>query len=292
MPARPERPQRPFRRAAVVGVGLIGGSIARALRERELAKRVVGVVRSEERVEQALACGVVEEATTDFETACGGADLVVIATPVGSIARFACMAALHAAPDALVTDAGSTKAEIVSTIDAHWPSDGDGLAFVGGHPLAGDHRTGPEAARADLFDGATTILTPSDKTPPAATARITRLWTDMGATVIEMTPERHDELIAMTSHVPHVAAAAVAATTPHEALPLAATGWADTTRVAAGSASLWRDILLANPQPIADGLRRLAEELNTYANALDAGDGDTIEQRLEEGRQRRDALGS
>lgn len=292
MPARAERPQRPFRRAAVVGVGLIGGSVALSLRERGLAKRVVGVVRTEERAEQAMALGVVEEATTDFETACGGADLVVIATPVGSIARFACMASLHAAPDALVTDAGSTKAEIVAAVDSHWPSDGDGLAFVGGHPLAGGHQTGPEAARANLFEGATTILTPTEATPPEATARLTRMWTDMGATVVEMTPERHDELVALTSHVPHVAAAAVAATTPHDALALAATGWADTTRVAAGSATLWREILLANRQPIAGGLRRLAEELTAYATALDAGDGDTVEQLLEEGRRRRDALGS
>lgn len=285
-------PKPPYRRVAVIGVGLIGGSVALALREKNLAKRVVGVVRSAERVQRVLDCGVVEEATADLESACGGADVVVVATPVGSIARTALEAAQHAAPDALVTDGGSTKAGIVAQVEAHWPTDGDGLAFVGAHPLAGDTRTGPEAARADLFEGAVTVLTPSPQTPPDALRAAREFWESLGSTVVETTPERHDELVALSSHVPHVAAAAVAATTPEEALALAATGWADTTRVAAGSPTLWREILLANPTPIAGALRRLGKELEAYAAALDAGDGDTIERLLEEGRQRRDALGS
>ncbi|QDT68223.1 prephenate dehydrogenase [Planctomycetes bacterium MalM25] len=271
---------------------MIGGSVARALRERELAKKVVGVVRTVERAEQVRGLGLVDEATDSLEAGCGGADLVVVATPVDQIARFACLAAQHAAPDALVTDGGSTKRVIVEAVAAHWPADGDGLAFVGAHPLAGDTQTGPEAARADLFDGAVTVLTPTDATPPEALAAARALWEGLGSRVVEMSPERHDELLARTSHVPHVAAAAVASTTPSEALALAASGWADTTRVAAGSASLWREILLANAAPIAGGLRDLAKELEAYAAALDASDGDTIERLLEAGRERRDALGS
>ncbi|TWT95994.1 prephenate dehydrogenase [Botrimarina colliarenosi] len=285
-------PKPPYRRVAVIGVGLIGGSVALALRQRGLAKRVIGVVRSADRVQRVLDCGVVDEATADLESACGGADLVVVTTPVDSIARMAVEAAQHAAPDALVTDGGSTKAAIVAAIDAHWPTDGDGLAFVGAHPLAGGHLSGPDAARADLFEAAVTVLTPSAATPAAALRRARQFWEGLGSTVVEMSPERHDQLVALTSHVPHVAAAAVAATTPAEALALAATGWADTTRVAAGSPELWREILLANAAPIADGLRRLGQELEAYAAALDAGDGDAIQRLLEEGRQRRDALGS
>ncbi len=276
----------------MVGVGLIGGSVALALREKEMAQKVVGVVRTPERVEQVTALGLVDEATTSLEAACGGAEVVVVTTPVGGIPRMALEAAMHAAPDALVTDAGSTKADLVALIDQHWPTDGDGLAFVGAHPLAGDHRSGPEAARADLFAAATTVLTPSGSTPTDAIGVARTFWEGLGSKVVEMTPERHDELLAMTSHVPHVAAAAVASVTPEEALALAATGWADTTRVAAGGAALWRDILLANAGPIAGGLRELTKELEAYAAALDAGDGDTIERLLEQGKRRRDALGS
>jgi prephenate dehydrogenase len=284
--------RRQYRRVAVIGVGLIGGSVALALRERHLAKKVIGVVRSADRIQRVLDCGVVDEATADLEYACSGADLIVIATPVGLIAATALEAAQHAASGALVTDGGSTKATIVRDIEAHWPTDAEGLAFVGAHPLAGDTRTGPEAARADLFEGAVTVLTPSPSTPERALRAARRLWTALGSTVVEMSPERHDELLALSSHVPHVAAAAVAATTPEEAFPLTATGWADTTRIAAGSPSLWRDILLANPAPIAGALRRLGQELEAYAAALDAGDGETIERLLEEGRRKRDALGS
>lgn len=285
-------PAPSYRRAVVIGVGLIGGSVARGLRERGLAKKVIGVVRSPDRTQRPIDCGVVEEATADLEAACAGADLIVVATPVASIASFALEAAQHAAPGALVTDAGSTKAAIVAAVEPNWPTDAEGLAFVGAHPLAGDHRSGPEASRADLFEGATTVLTPTGQTDTDALAAARRLWKGLGSNVVQMTPDRHDELLALTSHVPHVSAAALAATTPAEALPMAATGWADTTRVAAGSPPLWREILLANPKPIAAGLRRLSRELESYAAALEQGDGDTIESLLENGRSRRDALGS
>jgi prephenate dehydrogenase len=276
----------------VIGVGLIGGSVALALRERQLAKKVIGVVRSADRVQRVLDCGVVDEATADFELACSGADLVVVATPVGLIASSALEAAQHAAPGALVTDAGSTKATILRAIEANWPTDAEGLAFVGAHPLAGDTRTGPEAARAGLFEGAVTVLTPTPNTPERALRHARRFWESIGSKIVELSPERHDELLAVSSHVPHIAAAAVAATTPDDALPLTATGWADTTRIAAGAPSLWRDILLANPAPIAGALRRLGQELEAYAAALDDGDGETIERLLEAGRRKRDALGS
>ena len=276
----------------MIGVGLIGGSVALALRERQLAKRVIGVVRSADRIQRVLDCGVVDEATADLQAACSGADLVVVCTPVGLIASTALEAAQHAAPGALVTDGGSTKASIVRDVEAAWPTDAEGLAFVGAHPLAGDTRTGPEAARANLFEGALTVLTPTPTTPERSLRHARKLWEAMGSRVVEMSPERHDELLALSSHVPHVAAAAVAATTPDEAFPLTATGWADTTRIAAGSPTLWRDILLANPAPIAGALRRLGQELEAYAAALDAGDGETIERLLEKGRRKRDALGS
>lgn len=273
-----------------MGVGLIGGSIALGLRERGLAEEVVGVVRSAESAARLNKLGLVDEVTTDHAAAFAGAEVIVVTTPVGAIVEEVNRALEHAPETVVVTDGGSTKADIAAGV----PSD---PRFVGAHPLAGDHRSGPEAARADLLVGATTVVTPSESVE--ATGRVRGFWGALGSKVVEMTPARHDELIALTSHVPHVAAAAVAATTPEEALPLAATGWADTTRVAAGSPSLWREILLANRASVAGGLRGLAEEIEAYAAALDAGDGDTIQRLLETGRQRRsttegnrDALGS
>lgn len=264
--------------------------MALALRERELAAEVVGVVRSETSRERLGALGLLDSITLDHGEAFAGAEVIVVATPVGSIVGEVKRAQAEAEAGALITDVGSTKADIVAATRSSPPRDKPPV-FVGAHPLAGDHRSGPEAARAELFHGATTVVTPSDATRREFVVEACRFWESLGSNALEMTAERHDQLLALTSHVPHIAAAAVAATTPDEALPLAATGWADTTRVAAGSASLWREILLANPGPIAAGLRELAKELGAYATALDAGDGDTLERMLEAGRRRRLARG-
>ncbi|MGL4512746.1 MAG: prephenate dehydrogenase [Lacipirellulaceae bacterium] len=284
----------PYQSVAIVGAGLIGGSVGLALRERKLARRTVALARSEESARRVLRAGVVDEATTSAGEGLLDADVVVVATPVGRVAE-SVLAALRLAPaGALVTDAGSTKATIVAAVESGLAAIAREAypAFVAAHPLAGDHRTGPEAARAGLFQGAVTILTPTAATPEAAVERARTFWSSLGCRVEVMTPAAHDACLALTSHVPHVAAAAVAATTPLEALAMAATGWADTTRIAAGSPELWRDILLANRGPVAEGLRSLGDLLRAYAVALDAADGPTLERLLEEGRRRRDALGS
>jgi prephenate dehydrogenase len=284
----------PYPRVAIVGAGLIGGSVGLALRERKLAGRTVALARSEESARRVLRAGVVDEATTSAGEALLEADVVVVATPVGQVAESVLAALRLARADALVTDAGSTKGSIVAAVAAGLASvdRGNLPAFVAAHPLAGDHRTGPESARGGLFQGAVTVLTPSADTPAEAVARARAFWSSLGSRVEVLSPETHDAMLALTSHVPHVAAAAVAATTPAEALPMAATGWADTTRIAGGSPELWRDILLANRGPVAAGLRSLGDMLRAYAVALDAGDGPTVERLLAEGRRRRDALGS
>ncbi len=276
----------PFQHAVILGVGLIGGSIALALRERGLADRVTGIARSPERADNLLQLGLVDEATDDLGAGLKGADLVVSCLPVGKIADSLLMAAQHTAPGALLTDAGSTKGEIVAKVEAKV------AGFVGSHPLAGDHRTGPEAARADLLDGALSIVTPTASTSPATIAAAKQLWESLGSRVEAMSPAEHDRVLALTSHVPHVVAAALAAHTPEEVLRLAATGWADTTRVAAGSPTLWRDILLANREAVTLGIKSLSEELAAYSEALAEADGNKIEQLFAEGKRRRDALGS
>lgn len=276
-----------FQRAAILGVGLIGGSVALGLRRKGLAARVVGVTRSAEKAEHLVRLGVVDEATAALDAGADGADLVVACTPVGSIAE-GIVAAAGVAPGALLTDAGSTKAQIVEAVVGRL---GPSARFVGTHPLAGGHRTGPEAARPDLCDGATTIVTPHDGADPEAVGAVCDLWRDLGCRVETMAPDAHDRLVAVTSHVPHIAAAAVAATTPEASLPFAATGWSGTTRVAAGSPALWRDILLTNRQAIADGVDALLDHLRAYREALAEADAERIEQLLDEGRRRRDALG-
>lgn len=293
LPGEPDPLSEPiFQNAVVIGVGLIGGSIAKALRERGVARSVTGLVRSERAASRAVASGAVEKAVTEQVE---GADLVIACTPVETIPGLLAEAAKHAAPDCLLTDAGSTKGRLVEQAESQLP---EGSRFVGSHPLAGDHQTGPEHSRGDLFQGATTVVTPTPSTMPEAVEAARALWESLGSTVVSMAPERHDEVVAMTSHVPHVAAAAVAATTPADALPLAATGWADTTRVAAGSESLWREILLANRTAVREGISGLIEELTSYRDALEAADSDRLEKLLQTGRERReqhgrqDALGS
>ncbi|TWT90727.1 prephenate dehydrogenase [Pseudobythopirellula maris] len=279
-----------FQRVAVVGVGLIGGSIGLALKARGVAAEVVGVGRSERSLGRMRDAGVVDLATLDLSEAARGADVVVACTPVGEVAAALARAAQACPAEALLTDAGSTKVQIVG--DAIAALGAKAPQFVGAHPLAGDHRTGPESARADLFEGRVIVLTPTDETDPAALQRAHDFWSSLGAEVVETTPERHDRGLAATSHTPHVAAAALAAATPAETLDYAATGWADTTRVAAGDAALWRDILLQNRECVRDSLAALRARLEDYDKALADGDGPALERMLLEGKERRDALGS
>ncbi|MEO1495717.1 MAG: prephenate dehydrogenase/arogenate dehydrogenase family protein [Planctomycetota bacterium] len=282
-------PEPTYQRLAVIGVGLIGGSVALAARARGLAGRVVGYARSDASEKRLRELGVVDEVAREIPAAVDGADFVVVATPVGAAASAAQSALRHAPKHALVTDAASTKARLVERVvrDA-----GEAASrFVGAHPLAGDHRAGAEFARADLFDGAATVITPVAGASDDAQHRVAAFWEALGSRVYALSPAEHDARLARTSHLPHVAASAVAAITPEADLSLAATGWADTTRVAAGSPSLWRDILLANSEATAEAVDRLREELAQMAVALHAADGDQIEKILQRGKRRRDALG-
>lgn len=280
-----------YQRVAIVGAGLIGGSLALALRERKLAASVVAVSRSARSAANLCRLKIVDEATEDLRRGVEGADVVVICSPVSSIASTAIQAASWLAPNALLTDAGSTKQGLVEKISSGLAVLPQPPLFVGSHPLAGGHQTGPEFAQADLFEGAVTVITPTTATQTRAIEAAAAFWQAVGCRIEQMTPKQHDELLAYASHLPHIAAAAVAGVTPTEALPLTATGWGDTTRVAAGSPSLWRDILMANRKSVADGLLALETDLKKYREALNAGDAEAIEKLLEQGRQRRDALG-
>lgn len=278
-----------YRKVAIVGVGLIGGSIGLALRKRGLAEKVTGIGRKKSSLEKAVAVGAIDSGALDLAEGVADADVIVVATPVDAIAGHV-LTAVAAAPDArLITDAGSTKVEICRAVEA-------GLAekssFIGSHPLAGDHRTGPEHSREDLFDGKTVILTPT----PATSAEVLEIggdfWQSLGALVHVMSSNEHDEALAATSHLPHLVASALAKCTPQEYLPLSATGWADTTRVAAGDAELWAQIFRQNSGAMLPAVDRLIVQLGEMRSQMAVGEWSKLQNTLQEAKRIRDALGN
>ncbi len=286
---------RTWNTVAIVGVGLIGGSIGLALRQRKLTQTVVGIGRRRESLARALSRGCVTEISITISDGVKQADLVVVCTPVESIAQHIAEAAAAAPAGCIFTDAGSTKAQLVAdaqnALIARFPRK---LPFVGSHPIAGGEKNGPEAAEADLFDGRIVVVTPTEQTDPAAASAIERFWTSLGSRVINMDPVVHDAIVARTSHLPHLIASALAATTPGDSQcqPLIGNGWADTTRIASGDPELWRQILLANRGPTLNALSDFETVLRTWRKALETGDGQLLTALLKEGKSRRDAVGS
>lgn len=274
---------------AIIGVGLIGGSIGLALRERGLARQVIGIGRRSSSLRAARRAGAVTHTTTQLASGVRDAELVVVCTPIDLIAPLVLEAAEHCPTGALVTDAGSTKTTIVRRVDGKLP---DGVAFIGSHPLAGSEKSGPLAARPDLLDGRLVVITPTRRTPAEAIARLETFWQSLGATVARMTARQHDRAMAAISHLPHLVAAALAAATPPSDLPWAATGWQDTTRIAAGDVQMWQQILSDNRRDVLRALIRLQRWLDRYRAALEQDDKAALAKLLEAGKQKRDAVGN
>jgi prephenate dehydrogenase len=283
-----------FKRVAIVGVGLIGGSIGMALRQRRLAGEVVGIGRDEKKLAKARELGAVDHHATELLQGVAEADLVIICTPVDTIADFVENIAAACPTASLITDAGSTKAAIVTAVEKSQAGRKSGPHFVASHPLAGDHRTGVEAARADLLAGRKVIVTPTAATSADAAARICEFWRSLDAEVIKMSPAEHDAALAATSHLPHLVAFALAAATPHDLLPLAASGWRDTTRIAAADPKIWEPIFAANRVEALAALARFEKIIGELRSALEAGDETRLLSVLEKAREiksKRDALG-
>jgi prephenate dehydrogenase len=279
---------------AIVGVGLIGGSIGLALARRGLAKQIVGIGRRAESLSAAKGLGAVTRTTLDLREGVAEAELVVVCTPVGQIVKHVCEAAAACPADTLITDAGSTKLEIVTQLDdaqlrGPWRL---GVRFLGSHPLAGNEKKGPEHARADLFEGRVVVITPSERTTTADCDALEDFWTALGARVVRMLADQHDRAVAATSHMPHLVASAIAAATPKEYLTLTAGGWLDTTRIAAAEPALWQQILLANRASVLESLSRVEGALAALRGAVEKRDAARLEQLLTEAKQVRDALGS
>ncbi|MBX9583585.1 MAG: prephenate dehydrogenase/arogenate dehydrogenase family protein [Gemmataceae bacterium] len=278
-----------FGQITIVGVGLIGGSVGLTAKARGVARRVVGVGRDRAKLEQASRLGAVDSATTDLAAGVRDATLVVVCTPVDRIAADILAAAADARPGTSITDGGSTKGNIVTAVDGRLPA---GLHYVPAHPLAGAEKGGAEHARADLFDGRVTILTPTDRTDAAALERVEAFWRALGSRVVRMSPDDHDRVLATTSHLPHAVAAGVAGITPPDWLPLSAGGFRDVTRIAGGSPDLWVPIFRANREAVLAALDRFTDRLAEFRRLLEAGDGDGLARWLADAKQVRDALGA
>ena len=277
---------------AIVGVGLIGGSIGLALRERKLAREVVGIGRREKSLASARQIGAIDRGTTDVADGVKSAEIIVVCTPVDTIVDFVARAAAACPKNAILTDAGSTKQTIVVAVEKQLGGRATGPQFVGSHPLAGDQRSGSEYARDDLLEGRMVVVTPTDKTPAAAVETITRFWQSLGATVVTMSPAEHDAALAVTSHLPHLVAAALAAATPEKLLPLAAGGWRDTTRIAGGDPALWEPIFTTNREQVLAALAEFGRRVDGLRHALESGDQQQLLANLEQAKRIRDALGN
>ena len=262
------------------------------LRKRGLARRLVGIGRREATLRDAVECGAVTEITTDLAAGVAEADWVVVCTPVEQVPLHVAQAVQAAPAHAIVTDAGSTKRSIVRDVRcllATQPANAH-ATFVGSHPMAGSEKTGVRHGSPDLLQGRLVIITPEEDTRPEDAERLTQFWQSLGARVERLSPAAHDQAVAAISHLPHAIASLLAANTSEEDLRLAATGWLDTTRIAAGDVELWRQILTQNRDCVLRSLHQFGKVLNSFTQALEQQDDAELTRLLALGKQRRDAL--
>jgi cyclohexadieny/prephenate dehydrogenase len=276
----PEAATPPIGRLTIVGLGLIGSSIARAARRYNLAGTIVALDRDAAVRERVAELGIADVVTGDPREGASETDLVILCVPVGAIGAAAAELAPHLKPGAIVSDVGSVKGAVVAAIRPHLP---EGVALVPGHPIAGTEFSGPDAGFATLFQNRWCILTPPEGTDPAAVERVRALWEGMGANVETMSAEHHDHVLAITSHLPHLIAYNIVGTaadlesaTQSEVIKFSASGFRDFTRIAASDPTMWRDIFLNNREAVLEMLGRFNEDLSALAKAVRWGDGDAL----------------
>ncbi len=282
----------------IFGVGLIGGSVALALKKTGVAPKIVGIGRNIENLQTAINLGVIDEAEADIAKAVGDADLVLIATPVAQTQKILEAIIPHLSQSTVVTDAGSTKSDIAQYVmnaskqaknPEHFLSQ-----FVGGHPIAGAEKSGVTAAKEDLFIGKNVVLTPNEKTSLEAIKLVSELWQTTGANVSEMTAQTHDQIFAAVSHLPHLLAFALVnnlANRPNakQLFDFAASGFRDFTRIAGSSPEMWRDISLANKTALLNELEAYQAEISALQNLLKNEDSQGLQAMFEHASQARQA---
>jgi cyclohexadieny/prephenate dehydrogenase len=273
-----------FDRAALIGIGLIGSSLARALRRDSPGTRIVACARRSETLATARRLGLADETMRDPAEAVRGADLVVIATPISAYAAIGRRIGPALEQGAILTDVGSVKEAVIRDLRPRIPP---GVAFVPGHPVAGTEHSGPEAGFADLFRDRWCILIPLPETPPAALARIAGMWEQFGMRIATMSAAHHDKVLAMTSHLPHLIAYTIVGTATDledslksEVIKFSAGGFRDFTRIAASDPVMWRDIFLNNREAVLEMLQRFSEDLTALQRAIRWGEGDKLEERF------------
>ena len=271
-------PDKPlFERLALIGTGLIGSSIARAARAQGVVRSIVATARSEETRERVAELGLADEVAPDNVSAVKGADLAIVSIPVGASGSVARQIGGHLKPGAIVSDVGSVKGSVVRDMAPHFP---EGVHFVPAHPVAGTEYSGPDAGFAELFVDRWCILTPPEGTNPAAVDQLAAFWRALGANVEIMTPDHHDLVLAVTSHLPHLIAYTIVGTADElaqvsrsEVLQFSAGGFRDFTRIAASDPTMWRDVFLANKDAVLEMLGRFNEDIATLTRAIRRGDG-------------------
>ncbi len=285
-----ESAMKPFSAEAITiaGVGLLGGSLGLAIKAKGLARRVVGIGRNPERLQAAQAAGQIDSWSVNAADVVGETDLIIFCTPVDRITDGIRGIASVCRPGTLITDVGSIKSAICDELSNGLP---DSVTFIGSHPLAGSEKQGFENARANLFNGCVCVVTPDAGADPLQVERLIAFWTALGANVVRMSPGDHDRAVAQTSHLPHVVAAALASHLSDSNRHLAASGFRDSTRIAAGDPELWVEILLGNSGDVLDGVDEFAEQLAQFRNAIAIRDPGALKKLLQVAKTNRDALG-
>lgn len=288
-------PEPLFERLALIGIGLIGSSVARiAMKNGLLAREVVANARTQASLDRVTALGIAHRVELDPVKAVAGADCVMLCAPVGAYAALAEAIAPHLAPGAIVTDVGSTKQSVIRDVGPVLP---DGVHFVPGHPMAGTEYSGPDSGFSTLFDGRWCLLTPPAGTDEAAVEKIAELWRRCGSMVERMEPAHHDRVVAIVSHLPHLLAFTICATADdledesrQQVLKFAAAGFRDFTRIAASDPVMWRDVFLNNRDALLEMLGRFTEDAQAMARAVRWGDAAYIEDKIIRGRAIRRSL--
>jgi len=276
---KPE-PKPMFENVALIGIGLIGSSISHAMRRKGLARTITGSARTKATIETALTLRLIDRGCVKHADAVKGADLVILSVPVGVCGALTAEIAPNLKQGAILTEVGSVKAAVVRDMAPHVPK---GVHFVPGHPIAGTEQSGPEAGFAELFDGRWTILTPTPETDAGAVAKLKAFWEALGSKVEIMSPEHHDMVLAVTSHLPHLIAYNIVNTAAHlervtnsEVIKFSAGGFRDFTRIAASDPTMWRDVFLNNKEAVLEMLGRFSEDLTELQRAIRFGDGETL----------------
>lgn len=269
-----------YDRVALIGLGLIASSMYWAMKRAGLAGEVTGYARSEATRDTARKIGLCDRVCDSVTEAVEGADLVVLCVPVGAMGAVAAEMAPALKPGATVSDVGSVKRDVITTVAPHIP---EGVHFIPAHPLAGTEHSGPESGFAELFANRWLLIVPTEGSDPEAVARLRALWEGMGANVEEMDPDHHDLVLAVTSHTPHLIAYTMVGVaddlrrvTDSEVIKYSAAGFRDFTRIAASDPTMWRDVFLTNKDATLEILGRFTEELFALQRAIRTGDGDLL----------------